>query len=288
MSRLYTFGNRRQALYLIQMTAQAIISHLLETNDIYTTIQEMKPTRKQIARRDFVTAEIGSGPPMRKEKIEFLRKPHVNMGEYAAPPEELVKHFMRYSGDRVTAKIQAQDWLAHVRRGFKRGKYHPPYDMYAVAHENGEITIVPVSSLRPGQHVEAGPMPHAEAKKAAEQAMIRKELGLPSEAKPWQGTNEDKKTDAMRVIRQDYGNHPCEQRFCRSCNWPMLPPAYQTDFWDCTNPDCGKTYPSSKSDIKKMGSPPPKAAHGMPPPPPKGGWSPRESNLPKPGYGLSF
>jgi hypothetical protein len=59
------------------------------------------------------------------------------------------------------------------------------------------------------------------------------------------------RTKAMRVVVQDYGNHPCGTRFCR-CGWILMPPAYPGDYWDCTNPEHEFSKPSSKSDIKKM------------------------------------
>lgn len=59
------------------------------------------------------------------------------------------------------------------------------------------------------------------------------------------------KIDAILQVRAGYGNHPCGNKFCR-CGWIMLPPAYPGDFWDCTNPKCGKSIPSTATQIKKM------------------------------------
>lgn len=61
--------------------------------------------------------------------------------------------------------------------------------------------------------------------------------------------------DAMLVINREYGNHPCGPRFCRKCDWPMLPPAYPGDYWDCNNNNaCAHTRPPSEADVRKMWS----------------------------------
>jgi len=57
--------------------------------------------------------------------------------------------------------------------------------------------------------------------------------------------------EAIVYIRQNYNHHPCGMRFCR-CGWPKIPPAYFGDYWDCANPLCAKSFPPSKSDLKKM------------------------------------
>lgn len=59
------------------------------------------------------------------------------------------------------------------------------------------------------------------------------------------------KLDAIVMVRENYGEHPCGTRFCR-CGWIMCPPAYPGDYWDCTNGDCGKSKSPSQSDIRKM------------------------------------
>ena len=60
------------------------------------------------------------------------------------------------------------------------------------------------------------------------------------------------KIDAMLIIARDYKNHPCGAKFCKKCDWPLYPPQYPGDWWDCSNKDCGFTKESTKGEYKKM------------------------------------
>jgi hypothetical protein len=58
--------------------------------------------------------------------------------------------------------------------------------------------------------------------------------------------------EIMVNIKESYGKHPCGSRFCKKCNYPMLPPAYRGDYWDCTNSECRNSVPPTKMDLKRM------------------------------------
>ena len=62
------------------------------------------------------------------------------------------------------------------------------------------------------------------------------------------------KTDAIFIVKVNYGNHPCGTKFCR-CGWIFCPPAYPTDYWDCMNPECAKSKAPSANDTKRMLNP---------------------------------
>lgn len=67
----------------------------------------MRPTQKQIGRRDFAIADTGSAPPKRPRK-SWLRKPAVRI---EAPPSEAeIAYWMKYGHNRVDAKIRALDY----------------------------------------------------------------------------------------------------------------------------------------------------------------------------------
>ena len=59
---------------------------------------------------------------------------------------------------------------------------------------------------------------------------------------------------AIVAVKRDYGNHPCGTRFCR-CGWIFYPPTYPGDYWDCSNPDCGKSVAPTAAQIKRMRHP---------------------------------
>ena len=59
------------------------------------------------------------------------------------------------------------------------------------------------------------------------------------------------KNEAICIVKQDYGNHPLPVKFCK-CGWICCPPAYPTDYFDCMNPKCGKTFEPTKNQVERM------------------------------------